>query len=141
LPRYLFATALAAQLFALAVRLPALTDIAHALLGMAVLVGLIALTALLIDYTTAPVGSVAHRLRGRASAHSSVLVVGYTLAWYVHADATAWAVFAIEVLSFAGGAAAYWDAWRQAPSPEDADETVDGWPFTSRGDATVLPRR
>src|SRR5262245_12739167 len=84
LPRYLFATALGTQFGALAIHLPALADIARGVLGAAVLVGLVALTVLLVDYTTAPTGSVTHRLRGQASAWTSVLTVGFTLAWYVY---------------------------------------------------------
>jgi hypothetical protein len=141
LPRYLFASALLAQIAALVLGLPALRDIARGVLGAAVIVGLVALTVLLVDYTTAPVGSVTHRLRGLASAWTSVLVVGFTLAWYVHADATPLAVFGIELLAFAGGAFGYWEAMRQVPDalhPDtDADplgfdpDAVDGWPFST----------
>jgi hypothetical protein len=130
LPRYLFAAALATQLLAIAVRLPALSDIARVLLGAAVLVGLVALTVLLVDYTTAPVGSVTRRLRGLASAWTSVLVVGFTLAWYVHAQVGAGAIFAIELASFAGGAFGYREALRHAPvSLHGEMDEIDGWPF------------
>lgn len=133
LPRYLFATALGTQFVALVARLPALGDVARTMLGASVLVGLVALTVLFVDYTTAPVGSVAHRLRGLASAWTSVLVVGFTLAWYVYPDSSGWSVFAIELLSFAGGAVGYWEAVRQAPGvlEDEADDVddVDGWPF------------
>jgi hypothetical protein len=131
LPRYFFAAALATQLVALAVPLLASADIAHAMLGAAVLVGLVALTVLLVDYTTAPAGSVTQRLRGMASAWTSVLVVGFTLAWYVFPDATPGSVFAIEMVSFAGGALGYWQALRHGPAAlnDDPDEMSEGWPF------------
>jgi len=133
LPRYLFAAALGTQFVALVIRLPALADVARTMLGTSVLVGLVALTVLFVDYTTAPVGSVAHRLRGLASAWTSVLVVGFTLAWYVYSDASGWSVFAIEALAFAGGAVGYWEALRQAPGAlegeSDEVDDVDGWPF------------
>ncbi|HEY7222328.1 MAG TPA: hypothetical protein VH561_01735 [Micromonosporaceae bacterium] len=140
LPRYLFASALLSQLVALVVRLPALRDIARGVLGTAVVVGLVTLTALLVDYTTAPVGSVAYRLRGLASAWTSVLVVGFTLAWYVYGEAAPGSVFGIELVAFAGGAFGYWDAVRMVPEPDDeeAEEMVlaeagdtEGWPFRS----------
>jgi len=132
LPRYLFASALATQLLALVLDVPALHDIARGILGAAVLVGLVVLTVLFVDYTTAPVGSVTHRLRGLASASTSVLVVGFTLAWYVRADVPAGALFAIELIAFAGGAVGYWEVLRQAPASldEDGEEMLDdAWPF------------
>jgi hypothetical protein len=131
LPRYLFASALATQFLALVTGLAALTDIANGLLGASVLVGLVALTVLFVDYTTAPVGSLTHRLRGQASAWTSLLVVGFTLAWHVRSDTSTGAVFAIELASFVGGAVGYWAALRHAPVPSQADDDdiSDGWLF------------
>jgi hypothetical protein len=140
LPRYLFGAALAAQLVVLTVPLPALRDVARGLLATAVLVGLVALTALVVDYTTTPVGSVAQRLRGLATAWTSAMTVGFTLAWYVRAEATAVAVFGIELVAFAGGAYVYREAVRVLPrlaeqDLDDEDEAMagfvatGGWPF------------
>ncbi len=141
LPRYLFAAALVVQLVALVVGLPALRDAARGVLAVALVVGLVALTVLLVDYTIAPAGSVTHRLRGLASAWTSALVVGFTLAWYLDAEgARSGAVFAVELVSFAGAILCTRDSLRLfAPGAEgelsgvptvlDAPDSPDGWPF------------
>jgi hypothetical protein len=137
LPRYLFASALASQFVALVVALPALRDVARVVLGLAVLVGLVALSVLAVDFVSSPVGSRAHRLRGMASGWTSVLVVGFTLAWYVSAETTPGFLFGIELVAFAGGAFGHWGSLRQMPGAdgEDDEEEVsafgqtDGWPF------------
>jgi hypothetical protein len=140
LPRYLFGAALLVQFVALVVRLPALRDAARGVLAVAVVVGLVALTVLLIDYTIAPTGSVAHRLRGLASAWTSALVVGFTLAWYLDAEgAAAGQVFAVELASFTGAMLCARDALRLGPGRWEGDvddaptvlerHTSDGWPF------------
>jgi hypothetical protein len=132
LPRYLFAAALTAQFVALVVPLAALADVARGLLGTAVLVGLIALAVLVVDHTTAPVGSVMRRLRGLACAWTSAMTVGFTLAWHVFAQAAPASVFALELVAFAGGLYGYREALRVEPVlAQDGDEGEEGplaWP-------------
>ena len=132
-PRYLFAAALGSQLVALVVPLASLAAISRGLLGTAVVVGLVALTVLLVDFTTAPMGSVAARLRGLASASTSVLVVGFTLAWYVWPDVTNLGVFGIQLVTFGGAALAAWEAQRLLPAvlvedDEDGPSLLDPAP-------------
>lgn len=116
LPRYLFGSALLAQFVALIGRLPALADIARGVLTLAVLVGLVALTVLLVDYTITPAGSRAHRLRGLASGWTSAMVVGFTFAWYLGAGgAGAGPVFLVELVSFAGAIIGAREAIRLMP--------------------------
>jgi hypothetical protein len=137
LPRYLFAAVLPAQFVAAVAGLPALRDIARGVLALAVLVGVVALTVLLVDYTIAPAGSMSHRLRGLASAWTSALVVGFTFAWYLEAEgARPGVVFLVEVVSFAAAVLCSRDALRltqhagdsDAPAAIDASE-FSAWPF------------
>src|SRR5690349_9493909 len=58
-PRYLFGSALLCQAVALGIRLPALADIASGVLATAVAIGVVVLGVMLVDYTMAPLGSVA----------------------------------------------------------------------------------
>ncbi|MBX6749807.1 MAG: hypothetical protein IRY85_09065 [Micromonosporaceae bacterium] len=116
LPRYLFASALVSQLVALIAGLPAIADIARGVLATAVIVGLVALTVLLVDYTITPAGSRAHRLRGLASGWTSAMVIGFMFAWCLEAEgAHAGSVFLVELVSFAGGMLCARDALRLAP--------------------------
>jgi hypothetical protein len=116
LPRYLFGSALIAQFVAVVVRLAALADIARGVLAAALIVGLVALTVLLVDYASAPVGSLACRLRGLASAGMSAMVVGFALAWNMLADGSSGgSVFVVEVVSFLGAFAVAREAARLRP--------------------------
>jgi len=124
-PRYLFGSALVSQLVALVVRLPSIADIARGVLATAVVVGLIALTFLLIDYTITPAGSRAHRLRGLASAETSAMAIGFTFAWCLDAQgATAGSVFLVELVAFVGGMLCARDALRLAPIDSYGDVAV-----------------
>jgi hypothetical protein len=124
-PRYLFASALLTQLLALFDRLPALADIARGVLATALVVGLVALTVLLIDYTITPVGSPAHQLRGLASAWTSAMVVGFTLAWCLDAEGvTGGPVFLVELVAFAGGLLCARDAQRLMPTDQYGDVAI-----------------
>lgn len=125
LPRYLFASALLSQLVALIIGLPAIADIARSVLGVALVVGLVALTVLLVDYTITPAGSRAHRLRGLASAWTSAMVVGFTFAWCLDAqDAAAGVVFLVELVSFVAGMLGARDALRLVPADAYGDVAV-----------------
>jgi len=131
LPLCFFASALLFDFAALLVGLPVFGDLARGVLATALVVGLITLTALLVDYTTAPAGSAAHRVRGLASASATFMVVGFTLAWYLSGDGIGpGAVFLLELVAFAGGLAGSMLARSpQAPGMFEA-HGADGWPFT-----------
>jgi uncharacterized membrane protein len=104
LPLSMFAVALLADLGALMSGLASFGDIADAVLAVALIVGLLALTALLVEYTTAPVGSVAQHVRGSAGALATCMVGGFALAWSMRGvGAAGGLVFVVEMLSFAGG--------------------------------------
>jgi hypothetical protein len=90
------------------------------------------LTALLVDYTTAPVGSGAWLIGcGLASASMTFMVIGFTLAWYLHGDAIgAGNVFVLELVAYLGGLLGSMVARSpQAPGMFEARNS-DGWPFT-----------
>jgi hypothetical protein len=131
LPLCFFGTAVVFQFAALLAGLPVFGDLARGVLATALVVGLITLTALLVDYTTAPVGSVAHHVRGVASASATFMVVGFTLAWYLGGDGgSRGAVFFLELTAFLGGLFGSMLARApQAPGMFEA-RSGDGWPFT-----------
>jgi hypothetical protein len=117
LPLSLFAVAVLADFGALMSGLAPFGDIASGVLAAALLVGLVTLTTLFVDYTTAPTGSVAHRVRGLASACTTGMVAGFTLAWYVRGDGGgSGAVFLLELVAFLGGLVGYLIA--RAPQPD-----------------------
>jgi hypothetical protein len=122
-PRYLFGSALLSQLAATVIHLSALQDIARGVLGTAVVVGVVALAVLVVDYASAPVGSLAYRLRGLASAGTGAMVVGFTLAWnLVDSGASTRSVFVVELVSFLGALAVAREAVRLRPeSPYGLD--------------------
>jgi hypothetical protein len=125
LPRYLFGSALVAQFVALVTGVPALGDIARVVLAMALVVGVVALTFLLVDYTITPAGSQAHRVRGMASGWTSAMVVGFTFAWYLNAEgATAGLVFMVELFSFLSGILGTRDALRLTPPDPYGDVAI-----------------
>jgi hypothetical protein len=133
LPLYLFGSAVLSQLSALVIPLSAMDDIARGVLATAAIVGLVAATILLVDYTTAPVGSVTAHLRGLSSASTTGMAIGFILAWYMHLDgASGWAVGAVELISYGFGLFG-WRAIRTyaatVPAAEEADP--DGWPFNA----------
>jgi hypothetical protein len=128
LPRYLFAAALLAQFVATTVPLDALHDVAHGLLGTAVLVGLVALGVLVVEFITAPVGSVTHQLRGLATAWTATMTLGFTFAWHVLGHATAGGVCAIELVAFAGGSYGHRESVRLAPHLAGQDVDDDALP-------------
>jgi hypothetical protein len=153
-PRYLFGSALLTQLTATVVHLSALQDIARGVLGTAVVVGLVALAVLVVDYASAPVGSLAYRLRGLACAGTGAMVVGFTLAWnLVDGGASARSVFVVELVSFLGALAVGREAARLRPEipygldvPDQDAADPDDWllrriyqPESSLGPAGAVP--
>ena len=107
LPLSLFAVAVLADLGALMSGMSAFGDIADGVLAAALVVGLVTLTALLVDYTTAPAGSVAHQVRGLASACMTGMVAGFSLAWYLRDGLSGGPVFVLELGSFLAGLVGY----------------------------------
>jgi hypothetical protein len=124
-PQYLFGAALLFQVSAL-VGLPSFVAIAQGVLATALVVGLVALVYLFVDYTTSPIGSLAHRVRGLASAATSCMVVGFTLAWYVRDQVPPIGVLAIELVAYAAALA----ATRWATASGAVSFRPDGWPFS-----------
>lgn len=129
LPRYLFGSALLSQFVALVgglvEGLSALADIARGLLALALVVGLVVMTVLLVDFTITPAGSRAHRLRGLASGWTSAMVVGFMFAWYLSAGgATAGTVFLVELAAFVGGMLGARDAGRLVPTDPYGDVAI-----------------
>jgi uncharacterized membrane protein len=132
LPLCFYGTALLFDFGALLIGLPVFAELAHWVLTTAIVAGLISLTALLVDYTTAPVGSVAHRVRGLASASTSFMVVGFTLVWYLRGDGAGGGnVFVLELVAYLGGLLGSTVARSPRPAPGMFEtRNSDGWPFT-----------
>ncbi len=129
LPLCLFGAAVLFDLGALISGLTAFGDIGRRVLATALLVGLVALIALFVDYATAPVGSLAHRLRGVASASTTGMIVLFTMAWYLRGDGVATGhVFVLELLGYAFGVAGSMLA-RTPPNPASIEprSTDFGW--------------
>jgi hypothetical protein len=123
-PQYFFGAALFFQVTAL-VGLPSFVAMAQGVLATSLVVGLLALVYLLVDYTSAPVGSQSHRVRGLASAATSCMVIGFTLAWYVHDQVPAIGVLAIELVAYV--AALGCSRWATLTNWVTAQH--DSWPF------------
>jgi uncharacterized membrane protein len=126
LPLSLFAVAVLADLGALMSGMSAFGDIASGVLAAALLVGLVTLTVLLVDYTTAPAGSVAHQVRGLASAYTTGMVAGFSLAWYVRDGVSGGPVFLLELASFLAGLVGY--LLSRSPQPDSGEPRSGlGW--------------
>jgi hypothetical protein len=123
--QYLFAIALLFQVAAL-VGLPSFVALANGMLATALAIGMLTLVYLLVDYTTAPTGSLAHRVRGVACASTSCMVVGFTLAWYAHGQVAAVGVLAIELVAYV--AALVGNRWATMTGWETVDH--ESWPFS-----------
>jgi hypothetical protein len=83
-------------------------EISYWVLAASLAVGLVVLVALFVDFTTAPTGSPAHRIRGLASAITAGMMVTFTLAWFLRTAADPAgnaALFLMELFAFAGGLA------------------------------------
>jgi uncharacterized membrane protein len=136
LPLCLFGAALLVDFGAIVSGFGLFGKVAYGVVALAILVGVVAATALLIGFTTAPVGSVAHRVRGLASASTTGMVVGFILAWFLRDDggtAGNGAVLVLEALAFLGGLAGAIAA-RSPHHPRGLFETSStstevGWPF------------
>ena len=124
LPLSLFAVAVLADLGALMSGMAAFGDIASGVLATALLVGLVTLTVLFVEYTTAPVGSVAHQVRGLASAYTTGMVAGFTLAWYLRDGLSSGPVFLLELVAFLGGLVGYLVS--RSPQPEAGKAELRG---------------
>ena len=137
-PLCLFAVAVLADLGALMSGLASFGDIAGGVLAAALLVGLLTLTVLFVDYTTTPIGSVAHRLRGLASAYTTGMVAGFSLAWYLRGDGLgSGPVLVLELLSFVGGVLGYLAV--RTPGPVPVERLGDMSWLAVTGELTEVP--
>ena len=83
------------------------------ILGTGLVVGVLVLTAVLIELTATMSGTADHRTRGAVSSGLATMVVVFLFVWWARYDGTGaddLAVWAAEVVGFAGGAAAAWFA-------------------------------
>ena len=130
LPLCFFGSALVFAFGAVLVGLPVFGDLAYWVLGTALVVGLVTLTALLVDYTTAPVGSLAHRVRGLASASTTFMVAGFALAWFLRDEVGAGSLFLLQLVAYLGGLLG--SMLVRSPRTPGIIEARnnDGWPFT-----------
>ena len=132
LPLCLFGAAVLVDFGAIVSGIDLFAAVAYWVVAIAIVVGLVASTALLIGFTTAPVGSVAHRVRGLASASTTGMVVGFILAWFVRGDGGA-TVLVLEALAFLGGLAgaiaARWPYHPRGLFEPSSTSTEVSWPF------------
>jgi uncharacterized membrane protein len=134
LPLCLFGAAVLVDFGALVSGIQFFGRISYWVVATSLLVGLVTLTVLLVDFTTAPVGSVAHRVRGLASASMTGLVVAFAFAWFLRSDGSPGgnaAVFLLELLAFLGALIGY-TAARLPRRPRglfEARAHEAGWPF------------
>jgi uncharacterized membrane protein len=133
LPLFLFGGAVLIDLGASVSGFRLFGEIAFWVATIALVVGLITATVQLVDFTTSPVGCVAHQVRGVASASLTAAVVGFTLAWYLRGGghtAPSGAVVLLETLAFfiglVGSAAARITTPRGGLLEVSAEQ---GWPF------------
>jgi uncharacterized membrane protein len=134
LPLCFFGGAVLVDLGALVSGFHLFGQIAYWVVTAALLVGLITSTALLVDFTTSPVGSVAHRVRGVASAAITGVVVAFTLAWYVRGDSPSGGVVLLETVSFLAGllGMAVAKVPESSRQPGLFEVSADqAWPFTT----------
>jgi uncharacterized membrane protein len=137
-PLSLFAVAVLADLGALMSGLATFGDVAAGVLAAALLVGLVTLTVLFVDYTTTPAGSPAHRVRGLASAYTTGMVAGFTLAWYLRGDSLGSSSgFLLELLSFVGGVLGYLAV--RMPGPVPVERVGDMSWLAVTGELTEVP--
>jgi uncharacterized membrane protein len=135
LPLCLFGTVLLVDFGALVSGFRIFAEVSYWVLASSLAIGLVVLVALFVDFTTAPTGSPAHRIRGLASATTAGMMVVFTLAWFVRTDAQPAgnaALFLMELFAFAGGLAGA-TLTRDPHAGRglfEARPSVD-WPFTA----------
>lgn len=98
-------------------------------LAAGLVVGLVVLTVLLVDLTTAPIGTASRRVLGVVSAATSVMVVLFTMVWWIRTDgdpAVNNSLFLVEITGLAAGVAGGWYA-RGLGIPPDGTEQVPVW--------------
>jgi len=112
-------------------------------LAAGLVVGLVVLTFLLIDLTTAPIGTASRRVLGVVSAATSVMVVLFTMVWWIRTDGDPAAnpgLFLLEIMGLAAGVAGGWHA-RGLGIPPGGTERAPVWaPATLRQAPSVLLR-
>ena len=88
-------------------------EVGRWILGTGLVVGLLVLTAVLVELTATMSATPEHRARGAVSSGLTTMVVLFLFVWWVRHDGTAGdglAVWLVEVVAFAGGLAAAWFA-------------------------------
>jgi uncharacterized membrane protein len=88
-------------------------EVGRWILGTGLVVGLLVLTAVLIELTATMSGTPEHRIRGAVGSGLAMMVVLFLFVWWARHDGTATdgvAIWLVEVLALAGGATASWFA-------------------------------
>lgn len=88
-----------------------LAAFAHGVLTTALAVGVLMATALLVVFTSGPLGPLARRALGVVTAANTGMVAGFGIAWFVRAESrigVSGGVVALEVFALILGAAGIW---------------------------------
>jgi uncharacterized membrane protein len=88
-------------------------EVSRWILGTGLVVGLLVLTAVLIELTATMSGTPEHRARGAVGSGLGMMVVLFLFVWWIRHDAAATdglVMWLVEVAAFGGGAAASWFA-------------------------------
>ena len=88
-------------------------EVGRWILGTGLVVGLLVLTAALVELTSTMSATPEHRARGAVSSGLATMVVLFVFVWWVRHDGTArdgLVLWLVEVVAFAGGLAAAWFA-------------------------------
>jgi uncharacterized membrane protein len=133
-PLGLFGGALLIDLGAMVSGFRMFGEISYWVALIALAVGLVAATGQLVDFTTSPVGCVAHRVRGLSSSSLTAAVVGFTLAWYLRGNghtAPGGPVLVLETFAFLLGLVG--SAVARIPAPRRLVEVSaePSWPFNT----------
>ena len=113
LPVALFGAVVLFDLSALLSGIHLVEQVGRWILGTGLVVGVLVLTAVLIELTSTMSGTPDHRVRGAVSSGLATMVVLFLFVWWARHDGAGTgglAMWLVEVVAFAGGAAAAWFA-------------------------------
>jgi uncharacterized membrane protein len=113
LPVALLGAVVLFDLSALLSGLELVEQVARWILGTGLVVGLVVLTAVLIELTATMTGTALHRVRAAVSSGLATMVVLFLFVWWARHDGAGGdrlALWLVELVAFAGGAAAAWFA-------------------------------
>ena len=113
LPVALFGAVVLFDLSALLSGLDLVEQVGRWILGTGLVVGVPVLTAVLIELTATMSGTPLHRVRGAVSSGLATMMVLFLFVWWVRHDgsgANDLGLWLVELVAFAGGAAAAWFA-------------------------------